>query len=205
MFLSKTITKSRNILFSYLKGCNCTQQSLTINCKLNMPYTSETFITKIVKSASYEHKTNKQKKTLSKRLLSHFLTRTNSYIKSGCLSLLVTMKIMYSPLKLDLLFSRCCHSPSQMVQMTKCRHKSDSDLVGLSKVNPEDFRWDIIRQVWWKNLYNVKRLLPDMLTSWLIFLFSVSFSRPIHFNSFAISTLTDLTPRGQKNYFHLVL
>lgn len=59
------------------------------------------------------------------------------------------------------------------MRVTKCRHKSDSTPVGLSKVNPEDLRWDILRQVWSKNLYNVKRLcsflLPRVITSWVIF------------------------------------
>lgn len=104
------------------------------------------------------------------------------------------------------------------MRVTKCRHKSDSTLVGLSKVNPEDLRWDIIRQVWSgkkkkkKNLYSVKRLcsflLPDMITSWVIFFFffffcSVQSANPLQFNSFVISTLTDLTPwEKKKNYFH---
>lgn len=105
------------------------------------------------------------------------------------------------------------------MRVTKCRHKSDSTLVGLSKVNPEDLRWDIIIQVWSekkkkKKLVQCQKALllsiarHDNFMSHLFFFFffcSVQSANPLQFNSFVISTLTDLTPWEKKKeeaYFH---
>lgn len=150
-----------------------------------MPHTSEIFITKIVKSASYEHKN--KKKTLSKRLLSHFLTKTNSYIKSGCLTTCDYGKLFTA--LLNWVFGWPLPFQSVTVDAGDNAYAKMIQLwSGVSKVNPEDLRWDMTRQLWSKNVCKVKRLwsfpLPKVMNFMSdLFFPPVPFSRPIRFSS----------------------